>query len=65
MPSELAKAYDPEQVESSIYEYWLDQQVMNAEVNPAKEPYCIVIPPPTSRAPCTWATPWTRRFRTS
>ncbi len=46
MPADLAKAYDPEQVESRIYQYWLDNSVFDAEVNPGKDPYCIVIPPP-------------------
>jgi len=46
MPPELAKAYDPAQVELRIYRYWLDHHVCEAEVNPAKTPFCIVIPPP-------------------
>jgi len=46
MPQELAKAYDPRQVESRIYQYWLDAHVFEAEVRPEKEPFCIVIPPP-------------------
>ncbi|MBM3501978.1 MAG: class I tRNA ligase family protein, partial [Armatimonadetes bacterium] len=46
MPTELPKAYDPAQVESRIYAYWLERQVFNAEVSPAKTPFCIVIPPP-------------------
>jgi len=44
--SELAKAYDPTQVESRIYEYWLQERVFEAEVRPGREPFCIVIPPP-------------------
>lgn len=42
----MDKAYDPHQIEGPIYAYWLEQGVFNAEVNPAKPPYCIVIPPP-------------------
>jgi len=46
MPTELPKAYDPVQVESRVYGYWLEQRVFDAAVNPAKAPFCIVIPPP-------------------
>ncbi len=44
--SEMDKAYEPQKVEGKIYQYWLDSGVFDAEVNPDKEPYCIVIPPP-------------------
>ncbi len=46
MSESMDKAYDPQLIEGSIYAYWLEQGVFNAEVNPAKQPYCIVIPPP-------------------
>ena len=42
----MDKAYDPTQVEGPIYEYWMREGVLHAEVDPAKTPYCIVIPPP-------------------
>jgi valyl-tRNA synthetase len=42
----MDKAYHPQQIEGAIYAYWLEQGVFHAEVNPAKRPYCIVIPPP-------------------
>ncbi len=43
---EMEKAYQPQQVEDRIYQYWLEIGAFNAEVNPDKQPYCIVIPPP-------------------
>ena len=43
---EMDKAYDAHKVEAKWYQYWLDQGVFDAEVNPDKQPYCIVIPPP-------------------
>ena len=46
MPIELPKAYDPHAVETKQYQYWLDNGVFDAEVNPDKKPFCIVIPPP-------------------
>ncbi|MEN6641910.1 MAG: valine--tRNA ligase, partial [Armatimonadia bacterium] len=42
----MAKGYEPQQVEGRIYQYWLDDNVFDAEVNPHKESFCIVIPPP-------------------
>ncbi|MEN6303409.1 MAG: class I tRNA ligase family protein, partial [Armatimonadia bacterium] len=46
MSIEMAKGYEPQQVEGRIYQYWLDDNVFDAEVNPHKESFCIVIPPP-------------------
>lgn len=46
MPTEIPKAYDPQQVEARIHEYWMDQHVFDAEPDPHAEPFCIVIPPP-------------------
>ena len=44
--TELAKAYEPQEVEKKIYEYWMQGKYFHAEADPDKEPYCIVIPPP-------------------
>ena len=46
MKKELPKQYDPKQVESQIYQMWLDNNCFRAEVDPAKKPYSIVMPPP-------------------
>ena len=46
MAKELDKIYDPKQVEERIYQDWLDKKYFHAEVNPQKEPFTIVIPPP-------------------
>lgn len=46
MAKELAKQYDPKQVEDRIYQGWLDKNYFHAKPNPEKEPYTIVIPPP-------------------
>ncbi|MBC8185418.1 valine--tRNA ligase [candidate division KSB1 bacterium] len=43
---ELAKVYDPKQVEDRWYEYWIEKNYFHGEVNPDKKPYSIVIPPP-------------------
>ena len=43
---QLAKAYEPGEVEDRIYQFWLDGNYFHAKVNPDKKPYTIVIPPP-------------------
>ncbi len=43
---QLAKTYEPGEVEDRIYRFWLDGDYFHAEVNPDKKPYTIVIPPP-------------------
>ncbi|MDR1734187.1 MAG: valine--tRNA ligase [Oscillospiraceae bacterium] len=47
---ELAKQYDPKQVEDRIYADWLAQDVFRAEHREGKTPYTIVIPPPNVTA---------------
>ena len=46
MSKELAKTYEPQEVEDRIYEFWLSGGYFHAEPNPEKKPYTIVIPPP-------------------
>ena len=43
---QLAKTYEPHNVEDRIYQFWLDNHYFHAEPDPAKKPYTIVIPPP-------------------
>ena len=43
---ELAKTYDPKEVENRTYQFWLDGHYFHAKVNPEKKPYTIVMPPP-------------------
>ena len=46
MSKELAKAYEPREVEGRIYDFWMKGGYFHAEVDPKKKPYTIVIPPP-------------------
>ena len=46
MAKELAKQYDPAEVEDRIYQSWLDGKYFHAKLDPDKKPYTIVIPPP-------------------
>lgn len=42
----LDKTYDPSAVEDKWYQYWETNGFFHAEVEPDKEPFSIVIPPP-------------------
>ena len=44
--NELAPKYNPSEVEDKWYSYWLDHELFKS-VPDAREPYTIVIPPPT------------------
>ena len=46
--SELGKGYEPAEVEPKWYEFWLENGVFEAGVDPAdqREPYTIALPPP-------------------
>lgn len=46
MAKELAKTYDPSQMEERIYKNWLDKKYFHAEVDRSKKPFAIVMPPP-------------------
>ena len=46
MSKELAKTYDPKQMEDRIYAKWIDKKYFHAEVDHSKTPFTIVIPPP-------------------
>ena len=42
---ELASKYDPKEVESKWYQYWLDNKLFSSKPD-GRQPYTIVIPPP-------------------
>jgi valyl-tRNA synthetase len=42
----IAKTYDPGQVEDRIYQEWTKKGYFHAEPDKNKKPFCIVIPPP-------------------
>lgn len=44
--SELAKQYNPQDVEATIYRRWENGNAFHATIKPEKTPYTIVIPPP-------------------
>jgi valyl-tRNA synthetase len=42
----LSTKYNPAEVEDKWYAYWMQKGFFHSTPNPAKEPFCIVIPPP-------------------
>ena len=46
MAKELAKTYDPSQIEDRIYANWEEKGYFHAEVDPKKKPFTIMMPPP-------------------
>ena len=46
MQKELAKNYDPKEIEDRLYEKWESKKYFHAEPDETKEPFTIVIPPP-------------------
>jgi valyl-tRNA synthetase len=46
MTSELAKQYDPQEAQKRWLTFWDEQGYFHSRPDPARKPYCIVIPPP-------------------
>jgi len=42
----IPKVYDPQSFEKKWYQFWEENKLFHAEVEPDKKPYSIVIPPP-------------------
>src|SRR5690554_3317689 len=42
----LSTKYNPLEAESKWYKFWLEQKLFNSTVDPSKEAYTIVMPPP-------------------
>ena len=46
MQKELAKTYNPKDIEDRLYDKWLEKKYFHAEPDETKKPFTIVIPPP-------------------
>ncbi len=46
MAKELAKVYDPKEVEDRLYKFWTDNKYFAAKCDKDLKPYTIVMPPP-------------------
>ena len=42
----IAKTYDPKQVEDRLYNQWMEKGYFHAQIDKEKTPFTIVIPPP-------------------
>lgn len=42
----IATKYDPASTEAKWYAYWMEHKLFSSQIDPSKEPYTIVIPPP-------------------
>ncbi|MDI6858175.1 MAG: valine--tRNA ligase [Dehalococcoidia bacterium] len=43
---EISKAYNPRDVEQRLYRFWEDGGFFTPEIDPAREPFTIIMPPP-------------------
>ncbi|GAB4159328.1 MAG: valine--tRNA ligase [Roseiflexaceae bacterium] len=45
-PAEMAKAYEPQQVEQRLYTWWEQSQFFTPAIDPNRRPFVIAMPPP-------------------
>ncbi len=43
---EIPSQYNPKETEDKWYKFWEEKNLFSAKSNPAKKPFCVVIPPP-------------------
>ena len=43
---DMPKAYDPSSVEAPLYQMWMDRGYFKPKLDPEKQPFCIIMPPP-------------------
>ncbi len=44
--SEIPRAYEPQKVERRIYDFWSDAGYFTPEIDPDREPFTVIMPPP-------------------
>ena len=44
--SEIPRAYEPQAVERRIYDFWSDGGYFTPEIDPEREPFTVIMPPP-------------------
>jgi valyl-tRNA synthetase len=42
----MAKSYDPRATEDRVYHFWESRGYFKPRIDPAKQPFCIIMPPP-------------------
>jgi valyl-tRNA synthetase len=43
---DMPKAYDPSKFEGPLYQFWMDRGYFRPRIDPGKEPFTIIMPPP-------------------
>jgi valyl-tRNA synthetase len=43
---DMPKAYDPGKVEEKWYQFWMDKGFFKPQIDPARKPFTIIMPPP-------------------
>ncbi|TMB93952.1 MAG: valine--tRNA ligase, partial [Chloroflexi bacterium] len=46
LAQDMPKAYEPSRFEAPLYQMWMDRGYFRAGIEPGKEPFCIIMPPP-------------------
>ena len=46
MSKELAKTYNPKEIEEKLYDKWCENKYFHAEVDRSRKPFTTVMPPP-------------------
>lgn len=46
----VEKNFQPAQIEEKLYKFWEENGFFAAKIDPAKKPFCIVLPPPNANA---------------
>ncbi len=44
--SEIPKTYDPAKIEGKWYQFWMDKRYFVPDIDPARKPFVIIMPPP-------------------
>ena len=44
--SEIPRTYEPQKVEKRIYDFWSDAGYFTPEIDPDREPFTVIMPPP-------------------
>jgi len=61
----IAKTYDPKQVEDRLYAEWMEKGYFHAEIDKEKTPFTIVIHRQTLQVSFIWDMLWMKLFRIS
>ena len=64
MSRELAKTYNPKEIEEKLYERWCENKYFHAEADRSRKPFTTVMPPRILQVNFIWGMRWTTHCRT-